>query len=170
MTLKPDTVVHVWKWWPVATAGASGGASGGASAQEVRGHAAHAVHALPPDATTGHTVPADSSLRSEPHLDPNCSQGSHEDLTQQQSRQQSSQQSNQQFSQQQSSQQVSQRGSSGPMGCQLSRGCPGEIGSWGAGEEPGWFPEMEKVTAQVCALLSASVSPELSRADDAWSI
>lgn len=36
-----------------------------------------------------------------------------------------------------------------PMGCQLSRGCPGEIKSYSADEEPGWFPEMEKVTAKV---------------------
>lgn len=29
-------------------------------------------------------------------------------------------------------------------------GCPGAVGSYSAGEEPGWFPEMERVTAQVC--------------------
>ena len=36
-----------------------------------------------------------------------------------------------------------------PKGCQLSRGCPGEMRSYSAEEEPGWFPEMEKVTAKV---------------------
>lgn len=37
-----------------------------------------------------------------------------------------------------------------PVGCQLSRGCPGEPRSYSADEEPGWFPEMEKVTAKAC--------------------
>ncbi|KAL0048809.1 hypothetical protein WJX82_011636 [Trebouxia sp. C0006] len=62
-------------------------------------------------------------------------------------------------SSQQSSRQISQESSQrshGPTGCQLREGCPGDIGSYSAGEEPGWFPEMEKVTAQgFRALLSS---------------
>ena len=107
VTLRSDTVVHVWKWWPVA-------------------------------AVNNHTV---SSLQ--PHQD--STQLSSAALTRAASDQSNS------MSSQQSSQQISQESSQrshGPVGCQLRQGCPGDIGSYSAGEEPGWFPEMEKVTAQ----------------------
>ena len=107
VTLRSDTVVHVWKWWPVAAA-------------------------------TNHTV---STLQS--HQESTWSSAAS-------LRQAASDQSNSRSSQQ-SSRQISQESSQrshGPTGCQLREGCPGDIGSYSAGEEPGWFPEMEKVTAQ----------------------
>ena len=132
VTLKPDTVVHVWKWWPVAT-GASVRAKTGASTDD----AVRAVHAMPPDTSPGCADPATSSLRSDQHHGQHGSQIFSQHFTQQPD--------------QQSSQQQPLHWSAGPVDCQLSMGCPGEIGRYSAGEEPGWFPEMEKVTAQARA-------------------
>ena len=171
VTLKPDTVVHVWKWWPVATgastsasAGASAGEAAGASARasaraSVRasarasagasagapagpstgastGNAVHAVHAMPSDPPPGHAASALSNLRSDQKPGQHGSHIVSRPLTQQPN--------------QQSRQQQPLHRASGPVDCQLSMGCPGEVGRYSAGEEPGWFPEMEKVTAQVC--------------------
>lgn len=136
VTLKPDTVVHVWKWWPVAATGASARASATASIDK----AVHAVHAKLSDPPLGHAAPATSSLNSDQHPGQHGSHIVSRSLTQQ--------------SNQQSSQQQPLHWSPGPADCQLSMGCPGEIGRYSAGEEPGWFPEMEKVTAQVCAATS----------------
>ena len=133
VTLKPDTVVHVWKWWPVAT-GASAGASTGASAD----NAVHAVHAMPSDPPPGPAAPATTSPRSDQHPGQHGSHTFGQHLTQQPN--------------QQSSQQQPLHLSPGPVDCQLSMGCAGKIGRYSAGEEPGWFPEMEKVTAQARAL------------------
>lgn len=116
VTLKPDTVVHVWKWWPVASGVPHD----------------NAAQAVPSDSQSSHTVPATFSLRSEQPSGP------HGSLTSSHINRQSSQQS-------------SQLRSQGPAGCQLSRGCPGEVGSYSTEQEPGWYPEMEKVTAQACA-------------------
>ncbi|KAL3160605.1 hypothetical protein ABBQ32_010536 [Trebouxia sp. C0010 RCD-2024] len=111
VTLKPDTVVHVWKWWPVGSTVSTGRASQASLSHSQSSHATPAASSSP-------------------------STGRHADqLSSQQSSQRSSQQPRHQ--------------SQGPRGCKLSRGCPGEVGSYSAGEEPGWFPEMEKVTAQV---------------------
>lgn len=88
VTVRDDTVVHVWKWWPVdqtSTHSRSNSSSSRAG-----------LHSAAPTHTTSD------------------GQASH-----------------------------------GPQGCQLSRGCPGASRSYGAGDEPGWFPEMEKVTAKV---------------------
>ncbi len=104
VTLRSDTVVHVWKWWPVA-------------------------------AVTDHTVSSSQSQQESTLF----STASLSQAASDQSNPRSSQQSNQQISQK-----SSQR-SHGPVGCQLRKGCPG---SYSAGEEPGWFAEMEKVTAQ----------------------
>ena len=110
VTLKPDTVVHVWKWWP-----------------------------------TGN----DAASASQPHLQSEQSAAVRiSKQAGQQSRQQSSQQSGQQAGQQ------PDRLAHGPEGCQLSKGCPGDLSSYSAGEEPGWFPEMERVTAKVHYLLT----------------
>lgn len=121
VTLRSDTVVHVWKWWPVAAA-----------------------------AVTNHTVNI-----SQPHEESTrLSTASLGQAASDQSSSRSSQQSSQQISQK-----SSQR-SPGPMGCQLREGCPGDIGSYSAGEEPGWFAEMEKVTAQASfAAVQNSISP-----------
>ena len=142
VTLKPDTVVQVWKWWPVAaeastgasvrpSAGASGRAPTGASTDN-----AHAMHAMTSSQTPGHGTAATSSLRSDQHPGPYGSHNISRHLDQRPSQLQPL------------------HWSPGPVDCQLSKGCPGEIGRYTAGEEPGWFPEMEKVTAQVCAATS----------------
>jgi len=107
VTLRSDTVVHVWKWWPAA-------------------------------AVTNHAFNISQSHQESTRL----SSAALSQAASDQSNSRSSQQSSQQVSQESSQQ------SHGPMGCQLRVGCPGDIGSYSAGEEPGWFPEMEKVTAQ----------------------
>ena len=124
VTLRSDTVVHVWKWWPVTAA------------------------------ATNHTVSSLHAQQESTRLSTaNLSQAASD-----QSNSRSSQQSSHHISQG-SSQQSSQR-SHGPVGCQLRKGCPGVIGSYSAGEEPGWFAEMEKVTAQAsCASLKKPMSP-----------
>ncbi len=124
VTLRSDTVVHVWKWWPVA-------------------------------AVTNDTVSSSQSHRESTRLSAaNLSQAASG-----QSNSRSSQQSSQQVSQESSQQ------SHGLVGCQLRKGCPGDIGSYSAGEEPGWFPEMEKVTAQASfASLKVPVCPASSAA------
>ena len=131
VTLKPDTVVHVWKWWPVNSITANPDA--------------------PQDMMDIQINPGlnSSSIQQSSQQSSQLASQQYSQLPSQQSSQQSTQPSNTftgSFSQQ------SQRQSHGPANCQLSKGCPGEVGSYSAGEEPGWFPEMEKVTAQVCAL------------------
>ena len=114
VTLRPDTVVHVWKWWPAA-------------------------------AVTNHTGNSSQSHQKATRLSiANLSQAASDP----------SQQSSQQMSQESSPR------SHGPVGCQLRKGCPGDIGSYSAGEEPGWFAEMEKVTAQASLVsLEKPISP-----------
>jgi len=107
VTLRSDTVVHVWKWWPAA-------------------------------AVTNHTVSSSQSQQESTRL----STASLSRAASDQSNSRSSQQSSQQISQE-----SSQR-SHGLVGCQLRKGCPGDIGSYSPGDEAGWFAEMEKVTAQ----------------------
>ncbi|DBA89255.1 TPA: hypothetical protein ACH3X1_016396 [Trebouxia sp. C0004] len=115
VTLRSNTVVHVWKWWPAAAV----------------------------------TNPAVSSSQSHQEST-RSSTASLSQAASDQSNSRSSQQSSQQISQQ------SIQRSRGPVGCQLREGCPGDISSCRAGEEPGWFAEMEKVTAQgFRALLSS---------------
>lgn len=140
VTLKPDTVVQVWKWWPVAaetstqasvlpSARASGRAPTGASTD----NASHAMHAMASSQTPGHGTAATSSLRSDQHPGPYGSHNISRHLDQRPSQLQPL------------------HWSPGPVDCQLSKGCPGEIGRYTAGEEPGWFPEMEKVTGKAYA-------------------
>ena len=172
VTLKPDTVVHVWKWWPVASgaptkasSGASTGASTGkptgaiagastgasqeaptvestgafakASTGAITDSATHVANAMLSDNPPGHAAAATSGLRSDQHPGQDGSPVLGRQLTQ--------------LSSQHHSQQQPLHWFPGPMGCQLSTGCPGEIGSFSAGEEPGWFPEMERVTAEARA-------------------
>lgn len=114
VTLKSDTVVHVWKWWPAA-------AATNHSAQQPTESASLSQSMSAESASLSQSVSAESASLSQ--------------SMSAQSRPHASQQSGQQPYQ--------------PEGCQLRQGCPGDIGSYSAGEEPGWFPEMEKFTAQV---------------------
>ena len=127
VTLRADTVVHVWKWWPVAR-------------RALADIAADSFHFA--DSHQKHSAASEQS--------PSQHTSQPANLYTRQSSQQSSQQSGQHRSRK-------FRQQSGPSNCQLSKGCPGEVGSHSAGEDPGWFPEMEKVTAQ-----AGAASPDLN--------
>ena len=190
VTLKSDTVVHVWKWWPTnsalaATAGSEAAtarlqagtagktpatasseaataslqaATAGRDVATARGQAATAGSVAATDSQQAHRrlAAADGTLQqslSSANSHQHSQHSSHQYSQQlsHQDREQPSQQSSHPYSQhvgQQHYQQHIQQ-SHGPIRCQLSKGCPGAMSSYSAGEEPGWFPEMEKVTAQV---------------------
>ena len=115
VTLRSDTVVHVWKWWPVKSRALTD-----IAADDFHFAESHQKHFAASDQSPSqHTSqPASNLYTKQPSQHPGRK-------LRQQSR--------------------------GPANCQLSKGCPGEVGSYSAGEDPGWFPEMVKVTAQVGA-------------------
>ena len=190
VTLKSDTVVHVWKWWPTnpaltATAGSeatTAGLKAGTADKTAATASSEATTARLQAATAGSAAATasqqahrrlaavegtfqqsllsanrhqHSQKSSHKNSQQHSQQSSHQDR---QHHEQPSQQSSHQYSQhvsQQHSQQDSPQ-SHGPIGCQLSQGCPGAMSSYSAGEEPGWFPEMEKVTAKVVLISSAN--------------
>lgn len=128
VTLKSDTVVHIWKWWPTAAA------------------TKHSAHQSTESASLSQSLSAESASLSQSISAESASLSQSMSAESARLSQSMSAQSRPHAGQQ-SGQQPHQ-----PEGCQLRQGCPGDIGSYSAGEEPGWFPEMEKVTAQVLYL------------------
>lgn len=122
VTLRDDTVVHVWKWWPTNAASASHSPHSTHSMRSMNSTAAKhasqyqataAADAATPDELTKRPQNTAAEQLLHAHGPPH---GLSRDK---------------------------------PRGCKLSRGCPGEPRSYSGEEEPGWFPEMEKVTAKV---------------------
>lgn len=122
VTLRDDTVVHVWKWWPTDTVSADHSTAGRPRMQSM--HSTDAQRTFQREAT----MTTDPALSDRSRNKPQAA-------------------ADQQLHVSHGSPHAGPCDT--PKGCQLSRGCPGELRSYSADKEPGWFPEMEKVTAKV---------------------
>ena len=119
VTLRDDTVVHVWKWWPTNAVSASHST-----------HSMHSVHSTAAKHASQHQAIAAADAATSDELSKRPQNTAAEQL-------------------QQAHGPPHGLPHDKPRGCQLSRGCPGESRSYSGEEEPGWFPEVEKVTAKV---------------------